>query len=526
MKKMNMLVTICSIILFQTTSFAECNEIEETKKTEECKKTEETKKTVFQFWSRMTLGKVVSSTLETSAIYDIPFAGEWLETVDGGIKITRQLTPFLTGRLNFGVVVNAATVTPDGLPYEHSAKKVTPALLDATLEYKRGGLISSNDTLTFEAGYFPFKYNAQSTNLGEYLFRSGTYPGWLISGFENSIDKPKLAGVHLSYVFGNNFRLKQDLIVNTELEAFPLHDINLTYIATPSIGNIVDLGLGVQFARFIPVDPRKTTLGNDPLYRNKYDPKIGYLDPVTNDTVRYTFTGTKLMARASFDFKQLFGGIPAFFGKEDLKIYGEAAFLGVKNYKGWYEDPKERVPSMLGINWFTNQFLSYGIIPGVMGYFLEPVESNKISKAGILGGVGVVTGVGTWLLEHFLKINTKLDVISFEIERYKTPYANCLDNIWKTSSPVPYLTGRPSPAFPRYDRDWNDSLVQKDDDIRWSVYMSKKLGKYLRLSGQVACDHTPKIWYSPWPAPQSAKFVDMVPKSKDWYFMTRLSIYF
>lgn len=181
MKKMNMLVTICSIILFQTTSFAECNEIEETKKTEECKKTEETKKTVFQFWSRMTLGKVVSSTLETSAIYDIPFAGEWLETVDGGIKITRQLTPFLTGRLNFGVVVNAATVTPDGLPYEHSAKKVTPALLDATLEYKRGGLISSNDTLTFEAGYFPFKYNAQSTNLGEYLSeavptRAGLYP--------------------------------------------------------------------------------------------------------------------------------------------------------------------------------------------------------------------------------------------------------------------------------------------------------------------------------------------------------------
>ena len=74
MKKMNMLVTICSIILFQTTSFAECNEIEETKKTEECKR-QRKQKTVFQFWSRMTLGKVVSSTLETSAIYDIRLRG-------------------------------------------------------------------------------------------------------------------------------------------------------------------------------------------------------------------------------------------------------------------------------------------------------------------------------------------------------------------------------------------------------------------------------------------------------------------
>ena len=53
----------------------------------------------------------------------ISVCGEWLETVDGGIKITRQLTPFLTGRLNSGVVVNAATVAPDGLPYEHSAKE-------------------------------------------------------------------------------------------------------------------------------------------------------------------------------------------------------------------------------------------------------------------------------------------------------------------------------------------------------------------------------------------------------------------
>jgi hypothetical protein len=44
--------------------------------------------------------------------YDIPFEKEWLETVDGGIKVSYKLTPSLTGRLNLGAVVNVATVSP------------------------------------------------------------------------------------------------------------------------------------------------------------------------------------------------------------------------------------------------------------------------------------------------------------------------------------------------------------------------------------------------------------------------------
>jgi hypothetical protein len=498
-------------------------------------------KTDFMLWSRLTMGKVVESTLENKGSYDVPFEDEWLGTVDGGLKITRLLSPSLTGRLNLGVVVNVATVAPKGLTYEYSAKKITPALLDATLEY-RHGFMKLNDTLTIEAGYFPFKYNPQSTNLGEYLFRSGTYPGWLMSGFENSIDKPKLAGVHFANVFGSKVRLRQDLIINTETDVFPYHDINFTYIATPSFGRVFDLGLGVELARLIAVDPRKTTIGLDPSYdgNDNYDPKIGYLDTTASgDTVitKYTFKGTKLMCRATLDFKELFGIGVGFLGKEDLKLYGEAAFLGVKNYKGWYNDPKERIPAMIGLNWPTNQLLSYTIIPGLMGYILEPVESNKAYKARIFGGAGVICGIGTWLLDRFFHTNSKLDVISIEIERYKSPYANAQDYIWKGDSPIPYIAGRPAGAsFPYYDRDWNDSLAQTKDDIKWSIYASKKIGNYVRLSAQAACDHTPKNQYTPWPSPQSAKYTDMTTvgpdkplflgKTNDWYFMMRLSLYF
>lgn len=35
-------------------------------------------------------------------------------------------------------------------------------------------------------GYFPYKFNPDATNLGEFLFRTGTYPLYLISNFNHS----------------------------------------------------------------------------------------------------------------------------------------------------------------------------------------------------------------------------------------------------------------------------------------------------------------------------------------------------
>jgi hypothetical protein len=350
---------------------------------------------------------------------------------------------------------------------------------------------------------------------------------------------------------GSEVRLKQDLIVNSELDVYPYRDFNLTYIATPSYGRILNLGLGIELARLIAVDPRKTTIGSDTLYKNRYEPRIGYIDTATGDTIRYTFKGTKLMGRAmvdikeiiaagagifGFDIKDFFGADAGIFGREDLKIYGEAALLGVKDYPGWYADRSERLPVMAGINWPTHQFLSYTVLPGIMGYLLEPKTARrkfmgnsmgeKYITAGSFGLGGILFGVGSWLLDRMANTNTKWDLIAVEGEYYPSPYVNAQDYIWKGTSPVPYIAGRAGTSFPDYNRDWNDSMAVTDDDIRWSVYASRKIGKNVRLSAQAACDHTPKNWYTPWPAPQSAKYSDMVPKTDDWYFMTRLSMYF
>ncbi|MCU0608312.1 MAG: hypothetical protein MUF22_00905 [Chitinispirillaceae bacterium] len=420
------------------------------------------------------MGKIVSSTVEQGR-YDIPFTGEWLENIDGGIRLTRQASPHVLGRLNVGVIVNTSTVNPPGLTYEYTAKKVAAALLDATLQINYADVLHKNDRFLAEIGYFPFKYSPQSTNLGEYLFRSGTYPGYLVSGFEHSIDKPKLGGVHLQYQCDALGTLKQDLVLNTELDVFPYHDINMTYLATHEIGPVFNLSAGVQLARLISVDPRKTTLGLDTIYHNRYDPKIGYIDTASNDTILYTFKGTKIVGRAMLDFKELvagFGGALPFMGKNDLQLYTEAAILGVKNYPGWYNNIKERVPVMVGFN----------------------LPAFKL-----------------------------LDVLSVEVERYQSPYWNSQEYIWKGDSPIPYIS---SGTYPNYDRDWNSSMAKTDDDIKWSVYASKKLGKIMRISAQAASDHTPRNWYTPWPAPQSAKYTDMVPRTKDWYYMMRVSFYF
>jgi hypothetical protein len=488
-----------------------------------------TEKTNFMFWSRMTMGQVVSSSPLYNSMFELPFEKEWFETFDGGIKVIREISPSLSGRLNLGVIVNAATMNHDVFNgRDYRAKRVLPVLLDATLEARHTGLLMANDTLTIEFGYFPFKYNYQSTNLGEYLFRSGTYPGWLTTGFEQSIEKPKLAGVHLSHTFGSNIKLKQDLVINTELDVYPLRDINVTYIASPSIGRFANLGFGVQLARLLAVDPKKTTPGEEPKYQNKQKPlfenRIGYIDTANHDTILYTFRGTKLMGRFSLDFKALFGDLNGFFGTEDLKLYGEAALLGVKNYPGWYSKRGERIPMMAGINWPTNQLVSYTLIPGVMAYLLEPKEPNKNIKTAMFGAGGLITGIGTWLLDRSLHTNSKLDLISIEFEYYPSPYVNTQSNIWiQGGSPIPYVH---TLEIPNYDTYWRDSLSKASDGLKWSVYISKKFGTHFRLSAQATCDHTPKSSYLVMPQTNEYGYFEITPKPENWYFMLRSSIYF
>jgi hypothetical protein len=427
----------------------------------------------FLWWARFTTGQVVSSVIDSgSGAADYIFEKQWLKSVDAGVRAVRQIGTNTVGRFNggFGIVYAVRPYTGEIKSTESTQKKVVPYLLDASLQ-STFGFYGGRDTIQVEGGYFPFKYSPQAQCFGEYLYRTGTYPGFIVSGFEQAnMDKPKVCGLHLSYLTHAWGTIKQDLLLSSEMDFFPLHDLNLTYIVTCEPNRLVNFGLGVEFARFLSVDEKKTTPGTDTINFNKQSSDsrkwFGYVDPQSNDTILYTFRGTKLMARLTINPQSLFPW-PAF-GREDLKIYCEAAVLGVKDYPGWYEHIGERIPVMFGFN----------------------VPAFKL-----------------------------LDVLSVEGEWYGSKYWNSQEFIWKSAVPIPYTGHSGGPEDPK------NYTALNDNHWKWSVYASKKITSFLRISAQAASDHTPRTLYTPGP-PSFLNYTEITSRSRDWYYMMRISMYF
>ncbi|MGA2507333.1 MAG: hypothetical protein ABSF80_07655 [Chitinispirillaceae bacterium] len=271
-------------------------------------------------------------------------------------------------------------------------------------------------------GYFPYKYDDNARNLGEYLFRSTAYPQTLTTEFDFPF--ARIAGLYArsSYVSGPN-TINCDLIANINTEWMAIGDLNLTMIASYNYARLFELGAGVQFGSIISADESATT----PI--SEY---TRYLNG-TDTSNSYTFRGTKLMGRFSFDPKKL---IPVrdIFGNEDLKIYGEAALLGVKNYgvalhsPVWYNSILERIPVMLGFNFPTFKIL---------------------------------------------------DVLSLEGEWWGNRYPNSMEGIVNDGLPIPFPQGTTT----------IDSTKYKNDNLKWSIFGAKTFAGRYRISFQAASDH-------------------------------------
>ena len=152
----------------------------------------------------------------------------------------------------------------------------------------------------------------------------------------------------------------------------------------------------------------------------------------------YTFAGTKVMARASIDSKELLPDeLKSLFGKNDLKLYGEAAILGVKNYpvsldsSTRYTDILKRTPVMFGIN----------------------LPTFKI-----------------------------LDVLSIEGEWFGSPYPNDMSEIVRFGVPTPLNSTTANSGVSAYA----DSTKNK---WKWSIYAKKTIANHFSVVAQVAKDH-------------------------------------
>ena len=194
------------------------------------------------------------------------------------------------------------------------------------------------------AGYFPFKYNRDVRNLGEYLFRSGTYPQFIL----NSVDFPlaRLMGGHARFSPLRDLTL--DALFFTNLQWYAVGDWNCAGIVAYKAFDIIDISIGFSLNSIISTDSTMTTPRNPAtVYHITYNATTG-----ERDSSFYTFKGSKVMGRACIDFKRLFDFDR--FGREDLRLYTEAAILGLRDYprnlRGGisYDSIMERIPVMIG----------------------------------------------------------------------------------------------------------------------------------------------------------------------------------
>lgn len=387
--------------------------------------------------------------------------------------------------------------------------------------YHFGGIEQGRFSLG--GGMFPFKYNPDAYDLGDYLFRSQPYPTSIMTGGNGGLtaigeQTTVLQGFHGHANLG---KLNLDALLTTETGLPPLYDWSLAFLADFRIGDgLLDIGAGVNFKRLIQIKPEKTQVED---LENSYFKKGGvwysgdaanYKNPASfltsqanaayakNDQADsalgdaymarsqaltaivdslaqggpwvdssghvpgakyYTPAGVMLMARASLDLKKV---LPSdAYSPEDLRVYAELAVLGVRNYPVYYRKITERMPIMAGFNLPTFRWV---------------------------------------------------DLISVQFEYFNSPNLNNTYTMGEKNWALPYL-----PEDNLFsEKEWNDLTTK--DNFSWSILIRKRVLGGLLFNAQVARDHMRTIgtdWY------YGSRFEpnEILHKSSSWYWMFQLA---
>jgi hypothetical protein len=321
-----------------------------------------------------------------------------------------------------------------------------------------------SDALFLRGGMFSYIYNPDVKNLGLYLLRGPVYPGYVVSGFETKHVMPVASvwGFQLHHEIGD---FRQDFLITSETEFYPYFDLSPAYVAGYRVHPSLDVGAGVNFYHYIPVDGKLT--------KDAYTYVKGDTAGNPTDTVKISFSGIKLMARATFDPKVFFAADRL--GAEDLKIYGEVALLGLDNtvaHRDMYGDYVHRMPVMVGVN---------------------------------------------------LPAFRVLDHLSLEVEWYGASFHDDME---------PYLTGYNSPSlFPVgwYGTPTKNNNTDKNvtrDNWKWSLHGAKIIQKHVRVSFQVANDHWRPGIYRGDGDTKLAKRQSIMVTPEDWYTSFKLAYFF
>ncbi len=354
-------------------------------------------------------------------------------------------------------------------PFTHSKRSVV-GITEAHGEFDFLRLSPEDHLLRIKAGIFGYKYNPDAKNLGEYMFRTWTYPTIITTGGLEFINS---AGAQLSGIAANTRvnGFENDLILSVQSDRPPIFGLSLTNIASYTLGGVLTVGAGFMIDNFYNPDEEQIrptsdlrnayyTLANGrklAASRHEYEQQ-STLDPDTSsivDTSYYTLAGQKVMARAAVDMGVLLGH-PAI-APGQFRVYGELAVLGLENYPTYYRKRGDRVVYMGGLN---------------------------IPTMGLL------------------------DMLSVELQYSSNPFENSTAGALEQGSATPYLS---PDAWASYKR------VYKDD-VKWSIYAAKTMYPGFTIYGQVADDHMRMLdeFSSPY-------YKEFLPERKHWYWAFKLA---
>lgn len=296
-------------------------------------------------------------------------------------------------------------------------------------------------SINLAIGLMPFKYNREARGLGEFLFKSGTYPFYLYTDFDRQF--ARLTGMRASVKYDYDFLgVKLDLLALTERETRPFWDLSFAAVGDISLFKMLDIGGGVDFAHAVAMDKGVTEPRNQSTeYYYNYN-----ADSTGSDTGYYTFAGTKVMARGTID---PFGRVRhddgsilrSITGENGGKIYGEIAIIGLENYPAnisknpyGYDKRAEKMPWMFGVS------------------------------------------IPAWKI---------FDVLSLEFEHYPNRNPNSAAYVIREGFPLPYFTNLGG----EYDTSNATGSTPYKPRWYWTLYMKKQIIKNFSIVCQIGRDH-------------------------------------
>lgn len=359
-------------------------------------------------------------------------------------------------------------------PYSMS-KRSGFGITDAHGEFTFLAREDGDHGLRLKAGIFPYKYNPDARNLGEYMYRTWTYPTIITGG---GLDFANSAGVQLSGItahtrFGG---FENEVLLTSQTERVPVMGLSLTDMVSYSFGNILTLGAGFMFDNFYVPDTAELspvldlnnkyfTLSNgDQMASREYADRqsLGLIPAGVTvvDTSRYTFAGQKAMFRASLDLGNLFSS--SLLSNDDLRFYFEAIVMGIKSYPTYYENLSERTAYLMGFNLPTFRLI---------------------------------------------------DLLSVEVEYCANPFDNSTRGPYGVGAAAPYMENQVGGQ----DNKFPNIIANKDDDIKWSVHARKRIYDGFAVNLQVASDHvkTLDVYSTP-------DFYDILVDKSHWYWVVKL----